>query len=57
MSLRDDVILWVHETVGDALDGEASLAECIEWIMLNGTDQDRAKVSTFSLTLALETGK
>lgn len=34
---RDDALLWVHETVGDELEGDAPLDVCIDWIRENGT--------------------
>lgn len=41
---REMAILWIHETVGDYLDGDASLDQCCAWIRYNGTKRQRARL-------------
>lgn len=44
MTGREDaqVVLWIHETVGDNLDGNATLGDCVKWILDHGTRSQRA---------------
>lgn len=48
---RDLAILWVHETVGTHLDGEATLAQCLEWIINHGHVSDRGVARFLQFTM------
>lgn len=51
METHDDAVLWIHETVGSHLDGDASLEDCIRWIRQNGTDIQRHELQWHVLPL------
>lgn len=52
---REMAILWIHETVGDRLDGEATLEQCCKWIAWHGTASQRVRLER--AVEALDAGK
>lgn len=55
LDMRDRAILWVHETVGDNLDGEATLGESLAWIECFGTPQRQTIAATFRILFGSST--
>lgn len=45
----DRVSTWVHLAVGEALDGDATFYDCLEWLRENGTTEQKAVATMIEL--------